>query len=139
VHAAPHKYKPAAVRTHLELLAEELLRADAVAHHDSPPRVFIGGDFNALPHELALLQREMAALGAYRRLVPPGPTGLSADFSAPETIDHTLISPGLRLVGSVELERTPSSPYMATQAEGTAAAVAAPSDHVWQSVRVALD
>jgi len=135
VHAAPLKYKPEAVRTHLALLGEQLRQRLPTA----PPRIFIGGDLNADVDEVATLQNEYPGpLGSLHRLLAPGDTGLSANFSAPCCIDHLFISPGLRLVGAVELERTPSSPYGEGGGPGPAP-VHFPSDHVWQCVRLAAD
>jgi hypothetical protein len=140
LHLAPFKFYPNQVRTHLELMGAALREAPSL-HALPPPRVVIGGDLNAELHEVAMLQRECATLsGALARVVSPGDTGLSADFSKPECIDHLFISPGLRLVGPLELERPPASPYGVRDGDGTAASpVVAPSDHVWQSIRLAAD
>ena len=132
-HFTPLKYNREGVRTHLGLLAE-LLRADTAADAPPPPRVVIGGDFNAEPHELAELQGS-SCLGGYSRVSPLGDTGLSSNFSKSETIDHILLSPGWRVVGAA-IEKKPCSPYAS---EGPApAAVVGASDHVWQSVQLQL-
>lgn len=137
LHLVPHKYNPAAVRAHLELLGDAI-RTEANATQ-TPPRIIIGGDLNAEPHEVATLQREMATLGgALFRVATPGHTGLSADFAVAETIDHLFISPGLRLEGEVAMERSPGSPYAPIEESGVAAAVVGASDHVWQHIRFTL-
>ena len=142
MHATPYKYAPDAVREHLRRTGDALRVDLNVAHGGtrSLPRLVVGGDFNAEPHEVATLQREMSWLGgALSRVIAPGPTGLSANFSTPEAIDHFFVSAGLKLL-AVELERAPASPYGTRAAGSTAAApVIAPSDHVWQSIRVAVD
>ena len=139
IHMTPTKYKPTAARTHLGILSDAL-RAELSASvgSSSAPRVVLGGDLNAEPHEVATLQREGALLGMLGRVTPPGHTGLSANFAQPETIDHVFLSPGLRVV-DVALERPPGSPFGVPAAEGQPAPVVGASDHVWQSVTVALE
>eukprot|EP00966_Prymnesium_polylepis_P073479 1705729-Prymnesium_polylepis.1 len=139
LHLTPFKYKPEPVRKHLQLLGDAL-RMQASPDGRPPPRIIVGGDLNAEPHEVATLQSECAFLGgALSRVGAPGPTGLSANFATPEAIDHMFVSPGLRLL-DVALERPPESPY-AERPEGKVgpAAVAYASDHVWQRIRVAMD
>ena len=142
VHLTPHKYNPEAVRRHLEILGVALRAGtDTTLSSSSPPRVILGGDLNAEPHEVVMLQRELATLGgALSRVVAPGDTGLSANFSTPESIDHIFISPGLRLL-DVQMERQPPSGPYAAQASAAAGAtpVAFASDHVWQAVRLVVD
>ena len=88
----------------------EVCGADTTLSFSSPPRVILGGDLNAEPHEVVMLQRELATLGgALSRVVAPGDTGLSANFSTPESIDHIFISPGLRL--SLIHISEPTRPY----------------------------
>lgn len=138
VHLTPHKYKPTAVRTHLELLSDAV-RVEVGGGRDAaaaPPRLLLGGDLNAEPHEVATLQREGALLGALARVAAPGHTGLSADFARPETIDHLFLSAGLRLVGAPSLERPPASPYGPTTHAREPAPVVHASDHVWQLATV---
>ena len=142
MHVTPYKFYPAAAKAHMQLTGEAL-RSSISPTDDgarSLPRLVMGGDFNAEPHELTSLQLEASFLGgALARVIAPGHTGLSPDFSSPETIDHFFLSAGLQLL-EVELERAPASPYGIRAAGDTAAApVVAPSDHVWQSIRVAVD
>lgn len=143
LHMAPHKYNPQGASKLLELIGDSYRHACLVENAPAA-RVVLGGDFNAEPHEMDTLQREAPFLGGLlARLVPPGPTGLSADFGHEETIDHLLLSPGLHLQGPMEMERRPAGgPYAALAAGGAgvggAASVVAPSDHVWQSIRVAI-
>lgn len=97
------------------------------------PRLLLAGDLNAEPEEVAALQR-VSLLGALQRVdAGLGHTGLSSDFSAAVTIDHAMLSPGLRVLSSAR-EREPSSPYEAAgeHLHDQPAAVIAPSDHVWQ-------
>lgn len=142
VHVTPLKYNPTGAVKLLEGLGDAI-RADANATLAGAPlpRIVVGGDFNAEPHELERLQREAPFLGgALARVMPPGHTGLSADFAREETIDHILISPGLRVVGPVETERKPAGgPYAVTTAEESGPAeVVAPSDHIWQRVQLEI-
>ena len=67
------------------------------------------------------------------------PTGLSANFAVPCEIDHLFLSPGLRLVSPLELERTPESPFGVPPHDGEAAPVAFASDHVWLSATVSVE
>ena len=142
IHLTPHKYNPEAVRRHLEMLGVALRAgADTTPSYSSPPRVIIGGDLNAEPHEVVTLQRDLSTLGgALSRVVAPGETGLSANFSTAESIDHIFISPGLRLL-DVTLERQPpAGPYAAQAGAGEGATpVLFASDHVWQSARLVVD
>lgn len=140
VHLAPYKYMPAAVRTHLELLSDALRSSLTTTDAGTAalPRIVLGGDLNAELHEVVTLQRECSFLGgAMARVHTSSHTGLSANFSTPETIDHAFLSPGLRLL-QVELEREPSSPFGIVQDEGPAPVVGA-SDHVWQHLAVAVE
>lgn len=153
IHLSPPKHNEAGARALLELLADAL-RSDHELESTAGPSAFhlpagtavngpaseralvvVGGDFNAEPHELHALQRG-SLLGALRRVAGMGHTGLSATFATPETIDHLLVSPGLRPLDG-RIERVPSSPYSAGGDSAHAAAVVGASDHVWQSVRLA--
>ena len=144
VHLTPYKIKPEAVRTHLKLLGDALrseVDTCSSADSDAPARVLVAGDLNAQPAEVAAIQRECAGplSGLLHRVVSPGPTGLSANFAVPCEIDHLFLSPGLRLVSPLELERTPESPFGVPPHDGEAAPVAFASDHVWLSATVSVE
>ena len=137
VHLTPHKFNPKAVFTHLELLAEAM-RANNTSADQPPAKIVVGGDLNADLQEVAVLQRECAFLGELLHVDAMGNTGLSADFSKPEYIDHFFTSAGLRVVDGVGLEKKPASPY-GVSASGGAAPVVGASDHVWQHISVELE
>jgi len=138
LHLTPYKYSPDKVCAHLRLLGEALRTlAENVTNTRpmAPPRVVIGGDLNAQPSEVRAIQSTCPTLGgAFYHVNAAGFTGLSADFSSAEYIDHFFLSSGLRMTGPVELERVPGSPYGISTDPLVSAPVIGASDHVWQSI-----
>ena len=137
VHLTPFKFNPSKVQDHLRMLGDAL----SSAPFGAADFTVLGGDFNAVPAEVAELQKGSGLAGGPSssilhglvRVDAKGDTGLNSDLSRPECIDHVVASLGLK-VTNVELERLPRSPYNKQQTEGEPALVGFASDHVWQEV-----
>ena len=137
VHLTPFKFDPSKAQNHLCMLGDAL----SSAPFGAADFTVVGGDFNALPAEVAELQKGSGLVGGPAssilhglvRVDVKGDTGSNNDLSRPECIDHVMASPGLK-VTNVELERPPRIPYNKQQTKGEPALIGFASDHVWQAV-----
>ena len=146
IHLTPPKFNPEKARHHLE----RTLAAIQPPCECAGASVLLAGDFNASGAEVDTLLADPVLgehmLNLQLQRIPLGDgvmTGLSADFSSQEAIDHTLVSGGLLASTttngadalSVDVEKVPVSPYATSEGRAPAEVLGA-SDHVWIKIRV---